>query len=92
MNRRGFLLGAMAAPAVICTPGLLMPVKPMAASGSAMTFPPGRFLISYGSVWRIPEGLGAAKRDRELTRQLRTLTGEPRPTAGIVPEVAFYNL
>jgi len=29
MNRRFFLLGALAAPAVIRTPGLLMPVKPL---------------------------------------------------------------
>ena len=28
MNRRGFILGALAAPTVIRTPGLLMPVKP----------------------------------------------------------------
>lgn len=27
MNRRRFLLGALSAPAVITTPGLLMPVK-----------------------------------------------------------------
>ena len=30
MNRRGFLIGALAAPAVIRTPGLLMPVRQVA--------------------------------------------------------------
>ena len=29
LNRRGFILGAIAAPAVIRTPGLIMPVKPV---------------------------------------------------------------
>ncbi|MEM9739546.1 MAG: hypothetical protein AAF829_06720 [Pseudomonadota bacterium] len=28
MNRRGFIAGALAAPAVVVTPGLLMPVRP----------------------------------------------------------------
>lgn len=28
MNRRGFILGALAAPSIIKTPGLLMPIKP----------------------------------------------------------------
>jgi hypothetical protein len=32
MNRRNFLLGALAAPVVICTPGLLMPVKSVVMS------------------------------------------------------------
>lgn len=29
MKRRGFLLGLLAAPAIIRTPGLLMPVRPV---------------------------------------------------------------
>jgi len=29
MNRRGFLTGLLAAPVVITTPGLLMPVRPV---------------------------------------------------------------
>lgn len=33
MNRRGFLGGLLAMPAIIRTPGLLMPVRPMRAAG-----------------------------------------------------------
>ena len=29
LNRRGLLLGLLAAPAIIKTPGLLMPIKPI---------------------------------------------------------------
>lgn len=29
IQRRGFLLGLLAAPAIIRTPGLLMPIKPL---------------------------------------------------------------
>jgi len=39
MNRRSLLLGLLAAPAVIRTPGLLMPVKPWALSGDAFAAP-----------------------------------------------------
>ena len=40
MNRRGFLLGALAAPAVIKTPGLLMPVK-------KVILPPKRYVLHW---------------------------------------------
>lgn len=35
MNRRGFLAGLLFAPAIIRTPGLLMPVKPLIVSRAA---------------------------------------------------------
>lgn len=35
MKRRSFLTGALAAPALVMTPGLLMPVKPRVIRGIA---------------------------------------------------------
>lgn len=37
MNRRGFLTGLLAAPVVITTPGLLMPVKPVLDTSYILT-------------------------------------------------------
>jgi hypothetical protein len=47
MNRRGFLLSALAAPFVIRTAGVLMPVKAIAP----LTLPPVNFAYSNG-MWR----------------------------------------
>lgn len=47
MNRRGFLLGALAAPAVITTPGLLMPVRPRIVTGNS----PIIYVTEDGSKW-----------------------------------------
>ena len=47
MNRRGFILGALSAPAVITTPGLLMPVRalePQHGWYSPFCQPPVRFV------------------------------------------------
>ena len=49
MNRRGFLGGLLAAPAIIRTPGLLMPVRPLEAfefSGFYTRIPVGQLTIS----------------------------------------------
>lgn len=58
MKRRGFLgilAGAIAAPAIIKTPGLLMPVRPLklhcggtVSDGYSVRFWPERGLIAYG--------------------------------------------
>lgn len=54
MNRRSFLRGAvLAAPAVILTPGLLMPVRPVYAAADVLTLERLRAayeLLVYGTV------------------------------------------
>jgi hypothetical protein len=60
MNRRGFLTGLIAAPAVILTPGLIMPVRPWIVPvtfSAAMSIDPDSFEWRYlydnasGRVW-----------------------------------------
>ena len=52
MNRRGFLQGLIAAPAVITTPGLLMPVK-----AAPLEFPfHGHGVVLRNCVFRFYDG------------------------------------
>lgn len=52
MNRRGFLQGLIAAPAVITTPGLLMPVK-----AAPLGYPFRAYGFGYRNhVWRFADG------------------------------------
>lgn len=47
MNRRSFLLSALAAPVVIRTPGLLMPVKPVVLAPGTWEITTGTQLLVY---------------------------------------------
>jgi hypothetical protein len=56
MNRRRFLLGALSAPAVITTPGLLMPVKAWpAAVKTGIVTAEWSIVIFDGAKWRRTE-------------------------------------
>lgn len=47
MNRRGFITGALAAPAVVVTPGLLMPVRSFTPTADMVQFATPKFRMSW---------------------------------------------
>lgn len=61
MNRRGFLTGLLASPAVITTPGLLMPVKawaePLAVGMRSRFFGDLYVCMASGTVY-VSDGFG----------------------------------
>lgn len=71
MNRRGFLGGLLAAPVVITTPRLLMPIKPVLPSIRFLT-PPGRMVwnLEFGTDSRVREMHAAFHVPKELLREI----------------------
>ncbi len=74
MNRRHFLLGlgAIAAPAVIRTPGLLMPVKRIVTSVPPWPIPPGPLS---------PEVLAIMSQIEKYREEIEQMTGVPKMLA-----------
>lgn len=59
MNRRGFILGALAAPAVIRTPGLIMPVRPTRGTMVKFITPKARLYFPYLDALETPQQMTA---------------------------------
>ena len=61
LRRRGFLLGALLAPAVIRTPGLLMPVRPEMRTMAS---------LEVDTLFQTPQAVAITRLGREVGRLL----------------------
>ena len=60
MNRRGFLgsiIAACSAPAIIMTPGLLMPIKPLVGGIVLKRLQPGNLINTWGGIKNLTPGV-----------------------------------
>ena len=86
IHRRRFLVGLLAAPAIIRTPGLLMPVKPPAPTEPLNLAPQAWLLTIYGT-----DTFGNAVVEKHVMREGRAVTSlRPMRTVHTVQQEPIY--